>query len=163
MPSTASGLDVVSRDAYENLDGTARYLRRMVQQSSAVDAEGRYRLALASYNAGPQAVARFGGVPPFAETQAYVAKVMTLWHNLKTLLPAAGDAAALIARAPAQLAVRRPQRARHAAASAVLPAGSVAEFTELDADSMEAYLADVPPPPKKTLGRWFARAFGGGR
>lgn len=163
MPSTASGLGVVSADAYENLDGTARYLRRMVQQSNAADADARYRLALASYNAGPQAVARFGGVPPFAETQAYVAKVMTLWHNLKSMLPAGSDAVALIARAPMHLAAHRPARARQSTSLARLPAGSVAEFTELDADSMEAYFVDAPAPPKKTLGRWFARAFGGGR
>ena len=163
MPSTASGLGVVSADAYENLDGTARYLRRMVQQSNAAGADARYRLALASYNAGPQAVARFRGIPPFAETQAYVTKVMTLWHDLKTLLPVGTDAVALIARAPAQLAMRVPKRARRSKSSTALPAGSVAEFTELDADSMEAYLADAPPPPKKTLGRWFARAFGKGR
>jgi hypothetical protein len=163
MPATASGLGVVSADAYENLDGTARYLRRMVQQSNAADADARYRLALASYNAGPQAVARFRGVPPFAETQAYVAKVMMLWHNLKATLPSATDAVALIARAPAHLAARLPKRARHSATVAPLPAGSVAEFSELDADSMEAYRADAPAAPKKTLGRWLARAFGGGR
>lgn len=161
MPSTASGLDVISGDAYENLDGTARYLRRMVQHASAVDADARYRLALASYNAGPQAVARFGGVPPFAETQAYVAKVMNLWHNLKAMLPQGSDAVALIARAPAQVAAHRPKRARHSAGIAPLPAGSVAEFTALDAESVEAYLAYAPAPqPKKTLKRWFMRAFG---
>jgi hypothetical protein len=92
-----------------------------------------------------------------------VAKVMTLWRNLKTLLPAGTDAVALIAHAPAHLAAHAPKRARHSAPRTVLPAGSVAEFTELDSDSMEAYLADAPAPPKKSLGRWFARAFGKGR
>lgn len=160
MPSTANELGVLSADVYENLDGTARYLRRMVQHSYAEAGDGRYRLALASYNAGPQAVARFGGVPPFAETQAYVVKVMTLWHNLKALLPTTTDTVALIARAPQHLAEHRSKRARHNVRGTILPAGSVAEFTELDADSMEAYRAETPP--KKTLGRWLARAFGSG-
>src|SRR6202042_613832 len=83
-------------------------------------------------------------------------------HNLKTLLPAENDAVALVARAPAHLAVHAPKRAHHSASRSVLPAGSVAEFTELDADSVEAYLADAPAPPKKTLGRWLPRALGGG-
>jgi len=162
MPSTASGLGVLSSDAYENLDGTARYLRRMMQQAPGPDSDERYRLALASYNAGPQAVAHFGGIPPFAETQAYVTKVMSLWHSLRTQLPAAGDSAALIARSARNaphLAVARAKHARHTMPAPAEPLGSVAEFTELDADSMEAYHIDMPQP-RKTVGRWFMRALG---
>jgi len=163
MPSTASGLDVLSADAYENLDGTARYLRRMVQQSGASGTEERYRLALASYNAGPQAVARYGGVPPFAQTQAYVAKVMALWHNLKTLLPEAGDSAALLAHTAARppLAHVKVAEKRTVAPS---PASSVAEYTPVETSLMEADpfypTPDPSPVPKKTLKRWFMRAFG---
>lgn len=70
MPATASGLGVDATDPRQNLDGGARYLRRMY------DRFGTWRLALAAYNAGPEAVARHGGIPPFAETQDYVKRIM---------------------------------------------------------------------------------------
>jgi hypothetical protein len=71
MPSTAAGLGVRnSFDPDQNIDGTAHYLR---QQLDAFG--GDLDKALAAYNAGPAAVRRYGGVPPFPETQAYVQKV----------------------------------------------------------------------------------------
>jgi hypothetical protein len=76
MPGTAAGLDVDALEPYENLDGTARYLRRMLNRYRTSDPETRMRLALASYNAGPYAVARFHGVPPYRETIAYVDNVL---------------------------------------------------------------------------------------
>ena len=76
MPSTAAGLDVNAREPYENLDGTARYLRRLLDRYESRDAQTRVRLALASYNAGPAAVTRYGGVPPYRETRRYVARVL---------------------------------------------------------------------------------------
>ncbi len=160
MPDTAGALGVLPFDAYENLDGTARYLRRMIAQHAADGTERRYTLALASYNAGPGAVARYGGVPPIAETQAYVAHVMALWHRLETLLPESSDTLTLIARTTARAATR--------AVSVVTrlrpPGGSVAQFTALEAASMQIYVAETAPtpaaPPRKTLKRWFARAFG---
>lgn len=66
MPGTAALLGVDPNDAYQNLDGGARYLR--TQYGTFRD----WRLALAAYNAGPEAVERHGGIPPFAETQGYV-------------------------------------------------------------------------------------------
>jgi Transglycosylase SLT domain len=161
MPETASGLGVLPFDAYENLDGTARYLRRMIAQYAADGTERRYTLALASYNAGPGAVARYGGVPPIAETQAYVVHVMALWHRLEVQLPESSDALALIARTTA----RATTRAVSVAARLRPPGGSVAQFTALESASMQAYVAEVaamPPatPQPKTLKRWFARAFG---
>ncbi|WP_296427479.1 lytic transglycosylase domain-containing protein [Yoonia sp.] len=66
MPHTARALGVDPRDAAQNLEGGARYLRAQFQSF------GNWPLALAAYNAGPGAVERFGGVPPFAETQNYV-------------------------------------------------------------------------------------------
>ena len=70
MPATASDLAVDSDDPHQNLDGGARYLRRMYERF------GTWRLALAAYNAGPEAVARHGGVPPFPETRAYVRAIL---------------------------------------------------------------------------------------
>ncbi|KPP88871.1 MAG: putative soluble lytic transglycosylase [Rhodobacteraceae bacterium HLUCCA08] len=67
MPGTARFLGV--RDAWDpaqNLDGGARYLRMQYEEF------GSWRLALAAYNAGPEAVRRHGGVPPYTETRNYV-------------------------------------------------------------------------------------------
>ena len=72
MPGTARGLGVT--DAYEPaqaVDGAARLLKGLL------DRFGSTELALAAYNAGPGAVLRYGGVPPYAETQKYVRSVMS--------------------------------------------------------------------------------------
>jgi hypothetical protein len=74
MPATARQMHV--RDPFsaaQSIDGGARYLGELLRQF-----KGDYRLAAAAYNAGPGAVARYGGVPPYAETQAYVQKVELL-------------------------------------------------------------------------------------
>ena len=71
MPATAAGLGVTNvLDPAQNLDGGAKYLR---QQLDAFG--GDVTRALAAYNAGPGAVQRYGGVPPYAETQNYVRAV----------------------------------------------------------------------------------------
>lgn len=71
MPGTAAGLGVTNvLDPVQSLDGGAKYLR---QQLDAFG--GDVARALAAYNAGPGAVQRYGGVPPYAETQNYVRAV----------------------------------------------------------------------------------------
>lgn len=70
MPFTANHLGVNPHDPKENLEGGARYLSQ--QYARFRD----WRLALAAYNAGPEAVARYGGVPPYDETQRYVKAIL---------------------------------------------------------------------------------------
>ncbi len=69
MPATARGLGVDPADPASSVDGAARYLRQLTDRFGSTD------LALAAYNAGPGAVARAGGIPPYPETQSYVRKV----------------------------------------------------------------------------------------
>ena len=71
MPATAASLGVTNvHDPVQALDGGAKYLRQQLDRF-----DGDVARALAAYNAGPGAVARFGGVPPYAETQEYVRRV----------------------------------------------------------------------------------------
>lgn len=72
MPGTAQFLGVDPADPNQNLDGGARYLRRQFEDF------GTWQLALAAYNAGPEAVRRHGGIPPYAETRNYV---LVVWGN----------------------------------------------------------------------------------
>jgi hypothetical protein len=71
MPSTASGLGVDAFDPAQAIDGAAQLLGGYLQQYN-----GSVPLALAAYNAGPGAVARYGGVPPYAQTTAYVNNIV---------------------------------------------------------------------------------------
>ena len=70
MPGTAKKLGVDIADPHQNLEGGARYLRMMY------DKFGSWKLALAAYNAGPGAVEKHGGIPPYAETKAYVKAIL---------------------------------------------------------------------------------------
>ena len=78
MPSTAKSLGVDALDPTQAVDGSARLLKSLLSRFG-----GRTDLALAGYNAGPGAVQRYGGVPPYAETRAYVDRVTSYWEALR--------------------------------------------------------------------------------
>jgi soluble lytic murein transglycosylase-like protein len=81
MPATAAELGADATDPQANIAGSARYLRGLIDRFRGRGAL-RYPLALAAYNAGPGAVARFGGMPPYPETRIYVMRVLRLWRRL---------------------------------------------------------------------------------
>lgn len=77
MPATAQGLGVTdSFDPAQAVDGAARLMRDLLDRFDST------RLALAAYNAGPGAVLRYDGIPPYPETQNYVRSVMGIWEGM---------------------------------------------------------------------------------
>lgn len=70
MPGTAKELGVDMNDPYQNIEGGMRYLSQQYERF------GTWPLALAAYNAGPNAVEKYGGIPPFEETELYVPTIL---------------------------------------------------------------------------------------
>lgn len=76
MPTTAAGLGVNPNDQTQNIDGGVRLLSQLLQQFG-----GDKSKALAAYNAGPGAVQKYGGVPPYPETQNYVSSILSNYQR----------------------------------------------------------------------------------
>lgn len=82
IPSTQRSLGVTDPfDAGQSIEGGAAYLATQVARF------GDYTRAIAAYNAGPNAVSRYGGVPPYAETETYVARVLGLYAHFRDTRP----------------------------------------------------------------------------
>jgi soluble lytic murein transglycosylase-like protein len=123
MPMTAAHLGVNPWDPAQNLRGASAYLRTLVDRFAGRGVNAM-RDAIGAYNAGPHAVEKYHGIPPYHETQRYVTKVLAQWHTLglrvaktfaadaQTLAPPAderqwlahADASALAATLPATAA-----------------------------------------------------------
>lgn len=81
MPETAKQLGVQNRyDPSQNIEGGAKYLRYLIERF-----EGNLEHAIASYNAGPLNVEKYGKVPPFKETKRYVTKVFDIYKGKKNI------------------------------------------------------------------------------
>ncbi len=120
MPGTASQLGVNdSFDPQANVTGGSRYLRELLE---------RYDFdlvkALAAYNAGPDRVEQYRGVPPFRETRAYVARIVHEYNIKKTAQEKAAKQQAASARAPRKAASKVPSKAASRAQGAPKPAGT---------------------------------------
>lgn len=76
MPDTADYLRVDPADPIENLDGGARYLLEQMAEFGSLE------FALAAYNAGPEAVRKYGGIPPYDETQSHIGRVMAVYDRI---------------------------------------------------------------------------------
>lgn len=79
MPATAQGLGVTNAyDAEQNIEGGTKYLKGLLDRFG-----NDKSLALAAYNAGPNTVKKYGGIPPYAETQNYVKSVLGKYERMK--------------------------------------------------------------------------------
>ena len=120
MPGTANQLGVNdSFDPQANVTGGSRYLRELLE---------RYDFdlvkALAAYNAGPDRVEQYRGVPPFRETRAYVARIVHEYNIKKTAQEKAAKQKAASARAPSKAPSKAPSRTSKGAQGTAKPAGT---------------------------------------
>lgn len=91
MPGTAEELGVDPHDAKQNAEGGARYLRELLERYQ--NEPDQVLRALAAYNAGPGAVEKYHGVPPFTETRQYVLRVLDGWMKAETKAEAKAEQA----------------------------------------------------------------------
>lgn len=105
MPATATKLGVKdSFDPAQNVNGGTQFLRELLEKY-----HGDAAKALAAYNAGPQRVQQYGGVPPYQETQQYVARVIRDYNRRKAAATKLAQANKQSAKKKQQLASAKPQ------------------------------------------------------
>ena len=150
MPGTALALHVDALEPYENLDGTARYLRRMLNRFAGRDQLTRMQLALASYNAGAGAVDRYHGIPPYRETQAYVANVLRVRG---TFVASLGNPIAK------HVAVARHAARRSAGRIAMVTTKRPYRSPYLDAMDPNSVPIETPSPARYETSRSFVARF----
>jgi hypothetical protein len=140
MPDTARRLGVAdSFDARQNIFGGAQYLRSLLDQFG-----GDLALALAAYNAGPNAVLRYGGIPPYRETREYVRKVQDQLGEGFAAPATPANAAAFYV--PSTSLNAPPTAARSAARPRrVEPARPLTYYRWRD-DRGVTHVAETPPP-----------------
>ncbi len=120
MPETASELGVNPYNVSQNVEGGTRYIKQMLEKFS-----GDLKLALAAYNAGPNAVIRHGGIPPYAETQNYVLKVLKNYESFLKNSSGKNVGEALIPDDGAERAAAEKKAREAVNASAAQMAGAV--------------------------------------
>jgi soluble lytic murein transglycosylase-like protein len=125
MPATAAGLGVTNpSDPAQNLEGGAKYLRQQLDRFG-----GDVSKALAAYNAGPGAVQRYGGVPPYPETQNYVQRVTAYAEEYRRQ---SGAATAAVPAASAALSASPLVTAALGVATPTVPAAAPASSSGLN-------------------------------
>jgi hypothetical protein len=140
MPDTARRLGVAdSFDARQNIFAGAQYLRQMLDQFG-----GDIDLALAAYNAGPNAVLRYGGVPPYRETRGYVQKVQAQLGD-GFAAPEAGSTAAAF-YTPSNGALRAPAAARASARPRRVEPARPRTYYRWRDERGVTHVAETPPP-----------------
>jgi len=148
MPATAAGVHLDPTDPYASLDAAAAEDAKRLQQY-----DGDWGKTLASYNAGAGAVAQYGGIPPYAETQGYV---KTILGNAQKAADAAGTTISGAVSGAQQIAGQAVDAAKQVVggvAQGVLPA--VSQFGDKQLSSAEAYAACGPAAAVR-----FAQMFG---
>jgi soluble lytic murein transglycosylase-like protein len=129
MPATARSLGVDPSDPAQAIDGGAKYLKQQLDRFG-----GDASKALAAYNAGPGAVAKYGGVPPYAETQNYVKSVLAFADQYR------GAAAT---SATAATATQLPQQTQPVSAASLLASSD--DGSDGSSDDATAALAAAAP------------------
>ncbi|MGQ9920976.1 MAG: lytic transglycosylase domain-containing protein [Desulfobacca sp.] len=121
MPGTATLLGVQDPfNPVQNIEAGVRYLKQCLERF-----QNNLPLALAAYNAGPENVAKYQGVPPFAETQEYVARIMQEYTGQPVILPAALDLPASPDRQASRPIGKKPAFSQPDLQPLLLPSGQL--------------------------------------